>query len=120
METPMTHDKTKQRIIELKNENKCQDCNIPFEDWLTDGRTWRNIVGEYNGILCTSCFLRRAYKNKKEHTPRITHWYLTPLSFPEAPDPPDLKVKVGEIERLYKLLESERDYCQTHHPRITP
>lgn len=95
-------------------ENICQDCNRAFEDWLTEGVTWSEVVGEYNGILCSYCFLERA----ASATPDVVQWYITPLYFAGAADSPDIKVRQNELERVYKLLESERNYFATQETTL--
>lgn len=101
--TPSTQNEWERQV----GENLCQDCSRPFEDWYTEGITWNKVVGGYNGILCTYCFLKRAFSSM------TARWYLTPLSFEGAPDSPDVQVRQGEVERIYKILEEERQAFTT-------
>lgn len=52
-------DKTKAKIPGF-NDNVCQNCVRAYPDWLTPRFSWLEVVGQYNGMLCPTCFLIRA------------------------------------------------------------
>lgn len=54
----------------------CQECKRSYPDWLTPRDIWMRVIGEYNGMLCPTCFLIKAYFKIPNH--RI--FYFLPIT----------------------------------------
>lgn len=52
----------------------CQDCGAAHTVWFADNALWNEVMGGPTGVVCPTCFIRRA-----EALGRDKHaWHLAP------------------------------------------